>query len=304
MSASIAAPQSRLRWVFHGPHGLRAGWGLLIFVLLMALPFSALKGVAVLMHIKPPGQPVLLTPGLVLLSDSFILATVLAATAVMAWIERRPFLSYGLRVRRLAAHFAAGWAGGLLCLSILVALLAGGGYLIFNGLALHGLPILAYGLVWLLAFTMVGLAEETLFRGYAQFALARGLGFWPAALILSLVFGAAHFNNHGESALGLAGVVGAGLVFCLLLRATGSLWPGIGFHGAWDWAQSYLYGTPDSGAMAVGHLMNAQVAGNAAWSGGSAGPEGSLLAGPAMIAGLLLLVWFCKRSGLVTYPIR
>ena len=32
------------------------------------------------------------------------------------------------------------------------------------------------------------------------------------------------------------------MVFCLSLWRTGSLWWAVGFHAAWDWAQSFLYG--------------------------------------------------------------
>ena len=131
-----------------------------------------------------------------------------------------------------------------------------------------------------------------------QSTLTRGLGFWPAALVTSFLFGAAHISNHGESLLGLSAVVAAGLVFCLLLRATGSLWVGIGFHAAWDWAQSYFYGTPDSGLLAHGHFLVSHAAGNARLSGSEAGPEGSVLAAPVMIAGLLVLVWVCRRPAL------
>ncbi len=40
--------------------------------------------------------------------------------------------------------------------------------------------------------------EEFLFRGYAQFTLATGIGFWPAATALSAAFGAVHLHNSGE----------------------------------------------------------------------------------------------------------
>jgi uncharacterized protein len=35
-------------------------------------------------------------------------------------------------------------------------------------------------------------------------------------------------------------VVGFGLLFCLSLRRTGSLWWAVGFHAAWDWGQTLL----------------------------------------------------------------
>ena len=74
-----------------------------------------------------------------------------------------------------------------------------------------------------------------------------------------------------------------GFVFCLSLWYTKSLWWAIGFHAGWDWGQSYLYGTPDSGLLTQGHLRVSHSAGNRLLSGGATGPEGSLLILPLLI---------------------
>ena len=47
-------------------------------------------------------------------------------------------------------------------------------------------------------FLLVGLFEEFLLRGYTQFTLARGIGFWPAAVVMSCAFGLIHLRNEGE----------------------------------------------------------------------------------------------------------
>ena len=96
-------------------------------------------------------------------------------------------------------------------------------------------------------------------------------------ILLALLFGVMHRTNPGESPVGLVSVVGAGLIFCLSLWFTGSLWWAVGFHAAWDWGQSYFYGTADSGMLAQGHLLREHPVGSALWSGGTTGPEGSVL---------------------------
>jgi len=114
-------------------------------------------------------------------------------------------------------------------------------------------------------------------RGYSQWILAKAMGFWPAAAVLSIVFGAIHGLNPGEASIGLVAVVAIGFFFCLTLRRTGTLWWAVGFHAAWDWGESFLYSVPDSGNLARGHLLNSSLHGPSWLTGGSVGPEGSYL---------------------------
>jgi membrane protease YdiL (CAAX protease family) len=124
----------------------------------------------------------------------------------------------------------------------------------------------------------VSISEELAFRGYWLFTFARRLRFWPAALFTSAIFGVAHLGNPGENFLGILQVVVTGLLFCLMIRRTGTLWFALGFHAAWDWAETFFYGTPDSGLIGVGHYLNTSSHGPNWLTGGSAGPEGSIFA--------------------------
>lgn len=72
-------------------------------------------------------------------------------------------------------------------------------------------------------------AEELLFRGVIFAGLAQYLPLWWAAIISGIIFGAAHLDPW--SIVPLA-VVGTGLA--LLYRRTGSLWPNIIAHGAFN----------------------------------------------------------------------
>jgi membrane protease YdiL (CAAX protease family) len=120
---------------------------------------------------------------------------------------------------------------------------------------LNGAVAWEYAFGWLLVFFFVGLFEESLLRGYLQNRLAGSVGFLWAAIGLSLAFSLLHLNNRGESVLGLLTLVAAGLAFCLSLWYTKSLWWAIGFHTGWDWGESYIYGTPNSGMIMEGHLF-------------------------------------------------
>ena len=112
-----------------------------------------------------------------------------------------------------------------------------------------------------------------------------GAGFWQATWVTSTLFCFVHTGNSGESWVGIFAVALVGFVFCVSVRLTGSAWWAIGCHAAWDWAQTYFYGTADSGYAATGHYLTTTPAGNPFWSGGADGPEGS-----ALIVGILLLM--------------
>src|ERR1700693_395372 len=175
-----------------------------------------------------------------------------------------------------------GIVGGVVALSALVPALKLSGLLIFDGQMLHGRGAWGYRLQWGLAFLLTGLFEESLLRGYLQSTLTRGIGFWEAALLLSIGFGAFHLPNQGESPIAILSVVGIGLMFCLSLWLTKSLYWAVGLHAGWDWAQSYLYGVSNSGQVSVGHLFATHPSGRLIWSGGPTGPEGDIYVIPVM----------------------
>jgi len=99
--------------------------------------------------------------------------------------------------------------------------------------------------------------------------------------------------------VGVLQIVPVALFFCFTLRRTGSLWFAIGFHAAWDWGQSYFYGTPDSGLLVQGHLFESAVHGPEWITGGRVGPEASILMIP-LIA--LLFVAFHLTHRQSKYP--
>ena len=135
--------------------------------------------------------------------------------------------------------------------------------------------------------------EEFTFRGYLQSTLASGIGFWPAAILLAALFGAAHLGNPGEAQIGTVMAGAFGLVSAFALRRTGTLWLGIGMHASWDWGETYFFGTPDSGLLAEGHLLHSSFHGPAWLTGGSIGPEGSLFVFAVLIAWATIIhLWF------------
>jgi CAAX protease family protein len=223
------------------------------------------------------GPRSLYSPKILAISEGALMAGALGAGLVMSQLEARPFGDYGLPARcALGKLFWQGALFGLIEISALIGIIAMLGSYHFGPLAIHGIQLLRWGAFWGAGFVIVGLYEEFTFRGYLQFTLARAVGFWPAAVLLSIAFGIVHRNNPGESKLGLAGVMLVGLFWSFTLRRTGNLWFAVGMHASFDFGETFLYSVPDSGMLFPGHLSNATLAGPAWLTGGSAGPEASI----------------------------
>jgi uncharacterized protein len=276
--------------IFVGPDGLRSGWRAVIFIAVVvaaARLAGALFNASVARQLTAVGG--IPGPRIALEFELAFLVPVLIATGVMALAEGRSFWSYGLTETAGLKRFGWGVFWGFAVLSALVGLLVLTGHLAFDGTALAGFGTVRFAVEWAVVFLFVGMAEEMALRGYLQAALTRGMGFWPAAVLTSIGFGALHLGNGGEGIIGVIAAGAAGLVFCYSLYRTGSLWWAIGAHLSWDWGQSYFYGVPDSGEVVSRHLFVSHPLGATYLSGGTVGPEGSVFAALALVAFVLVI---------------
>ena len=272
------SPPDRLRRIFVGANGVRVFWRLVAFFAIISGIRFGISGILRLLHLSHHGQPINFTPRFVLLQDGLAFLCVVAAAAIMARWEKRPLGDYGLPLKRgIGLRFAEGLVWGFLAECATIGILYLTGTASFHGFDLTGAIAVQYALLWGGAFVLVGLFEEFLFRGYPQFALASGIGFWRAAFILAGVFWLAHMSNPGETWVGGLSVALAALVFCATLQLTGNLWFAVGLHASWDWAETYFFGVADSGMPASGHLLNTAFSGSKWMTGGTVGPEGSVV---------------------------
>lgn len=276
-AAGPSPPRPFLRSVFFGPQGLRAGWGLLLFAALFEAMEVALFLVMQRVLAIPNNPP--WTPGLLIGGEGVQLVLALVATAVLARVERRSFVAYGVPLRPAWGLLGEGALWGILSISALIGMMAlAGGYSV-TGLAVHGGVALRSAALWALALLAVGLYEEFYFRGYPLATLTRGLGFWPAALLLSLFFGALHyFNKPMETWIDFASVTLIGIFFCDSVRRTGSVWFAVGWHFTYNYGSMFLYGGPNTGNHGQplpGHLLDSSFHGPAWLTGGPMGPEAS-----------------------------
>jgi hypothetical protein len=274
--------------------GLRSGWRLLAYALFVCgiYPVASL---IIWTFVKP-------LHGAFSYSNQFgielvAFAAVFGAAVVMSKIERRTVGAYGLPIcGAFGKEFWWGWLFGFCEMSALVGIISAFGGYTLGSRALGGIEIARWGFLWLIFFLLVAFLEEFMFRGYTLFTLTDGIGFWPAAIVLAICFAAVHVHNQGENWIGVLGVFVAGLFWCFTLRRTGTLWFAVGMHVSFDFAETFLYSVPDSGAILPGHLTNATLHGPAWLTGGTVGPEASVF------DFLILAVFFYLFH--VIYPAR
>ncbi len=338
-----AEPWKTVRWIFLGGQGLRAGWSVLAFVLLIEIFNRSVDFALIKLHLVSPNYD-FAVPSVFfeLLGGLLALA---AAAAVLARIEgRESLLAYNLTGPSRLHNFLSGLATGFVSLTALVGVLAWGGWLHFGPVTLSGMSLFKFGALWAATFLLVGFNEEGYFRCFLLFTLTRGIniwwalglngaiclalrltakgnalwgvylmallgifpclwlhlkkiegaGFWQAAWVTSTLFGFLHVRP-GENWFGVFSAAAVGFLCCVSVRLTGSAWWAIGCHAAWDWAETFFYGTANSGLVAPGHYLTTTPAGNPLWSGGAAGPEGSLLVIGAMLLWLVVLLVMYRR---------
>ncbi|GAC1593880.1 MAG: CPBP family intramembrane metalloprotease [Candidatus Velthaea sp.] len=272
-----------MKRVFIGTDGIRAGWRIVLFLAIFAATIAVLAGLGLVFARKALLEAPL-TVKLPLQQLVSLLATAIA-TVVLARLERRSPWSFGLRDSSAPLRFAIGLLVGIACLIAQIVVLTATGHQTIEPGRGEAALIALYGLAWFALFALVALFEETFFRGYLLATLARGIRFRPAAAALSIVFGAGHIGNPGEGIIGAIGAGAFGLVLSFALYRSGSLWLPIGIHAGWDWGESWLFGTANSGLHLPGTLFVSHPRGAPLISGGSVGPEGSVL-----IFGVLLVM--------------
>src|SRR5580700_10611533 len=171
---------STTKRIFIGPNGLRAGWRLIIFMAIV-MAMSKVAQMIIRRFFPAALDPTQLTPMRIIAPDLLFCFILAVAAWVMSKIEGRRMGQYGLpRSEALGKNFRVGLLIGLLATSTTVLAIFALHGVRFTSAAIHGTAILTAAAAWGLAFLLSGFAEEFLFRGYAQFTLTTGMGFWPS----------------------------------------------------------------------------------------------------------------------------
>jgi membrane protease YdiL (CAAX protease family) len=250
-------------------------------------------------------QPLLATPSLSSPAALLWLALYLASSVLVAFgcygayvrfVEQR-------RVAELSNTRAArelgtgGLIGGALFAATLLALWLLG---YVRAIATPGWTLLIAALAVDIAGAVV---EELLFRGILFRIAEEAVGTWLALAMMVLVFSGLHAGNADAP---IASMVVVGLAGGLLPSAayarTRRLWLPIGVHIGWDLVQNSIFGVAIAGHQLPG-VLHAPLDGPPLLTGGSMGPEGSLVALVISLAVSTYLLARARQQGGIMHPI-
>jgi len=142
-----SVPRSGVSRIFFGDDGFRAGWSLLLFLLLFAALIIGVHSVPIPLRLQSePAAPgsAEITARETILSNGWQLAALFLITLLMSLIERRSFVRYGLARARMLSDLGAGLFWGAAMLSVLVGTLTLKRSLRFGGVVLRGSSALVY----------------------------------------------------------------------------------------------------------------------------------------------------------------
>lgn len=257
-----------------------ANW--IVFPLLQYLAFIV---------IAPPSY--WLAPGPVALNEILNFLTALICTTPFALYEHRRIDRYGLPVGRALnlPTWDGMFVGAAMAGAVAIGMIALGGMQI-HGMALSGGALAFFALAWFGTNICVGLAEEFFFRSYFLQTLWKSIGFWPASIVIALLFAADHyFFKPGENIWDVITLVSISLMLCYSVLRTGALWFAVGFHIAFDYMQLFVIGTPNGSQIPKGRLLDVTFHGPAWLTGGALGTEASFLMYPAIALAWLYIWW-------------
>lgn len=278
-----------LQRFFFAPDGrVRAIWRALLFILLaVGLVFLLRMGVAPWARQLSPAGGVAID--FLLLNAAFLSASWVCLRA----FDRRSFRTLGL-------SFDSGWgkeltigcAVGVGLQVAVTATLVTTGAVVYRG---PGPAQLAEVLLWGGILFIAAAFEEILFRGYAFQRLAESITPGGAVLVFSVLFGAGHLSNPNANPLSTANTVIAGVLLAVAYLKTRALWLPIGLHWASNFTMGPILSLPVSGVHPWPTLFEVQIRPPDWVSGGSYGPEGSVL---LTVIGTVATVWLARSKSI------
>lgn len=278
-----------------------------VLVYAVALPFAWLLVAVTIGNVfalfKGPAAAFIDTPAWIVYAG-LVVATIGIAVLLRTVLDRRSVDSLGLTLRtQVLRLFFLGVAlgAGMQLLIFAIDALTGAAHIVGVSLSSSSLGVVAGLAVLLLA---AAISEEMPLRGYVLQNLWEEAGFWPAAIVTSLLFVLIHVGNPhlGEHPwIAAINIAGDGILACLTVLWTRSLWLAWGQHFAWNFFEGPIFGAPVSGLHMPSVVVQTARESNVL-SGGAFGPEGGLVSSIALIAGIAVLSWLHRQGAFSRLP--
>lgn len=218
------------------------------------------------------------------LFNGVVFAPLLLLAVVGAWIVDIPALRAG-SLRFGALGLALGSGGVLLA--------TGYGFLADTArLGSEGGAGAAL-LLGLLVIALQVLAEEALFRGWFQPALARLIGGPAAVAMVAAAFAGFHFVAGAHGLLALLNLFLGGVLFGVLALRSGGILGAFAAHLGWNASEQLLLGLdPNPGVGGFGAILDLDLAGAPLWGGSELGLNASAAMSFALLSLIVpLLLW-------------
>jgi membrane protease YdiL (CAAX protease family) len=318
----IQSVRGRLRWLWLNRHGLpRVVWRLLIFVVLLTVTgFGVMYGLVVSLTLMglSDGDFSLGEGSLPIQILGYLVMTpaVFAASAIaVRRLDRRAIAGLGLGLHsRWLRQLSIGMLLGITLVSAIISMQAATGTLGFRSAGVEAGALAGSLLLTVLTFIGVAFLEELLFRGYVLQVLAEGIGDflgylrqagvppsgsresaekignYTAAALLAVPFGIAHYGNDGGTFVGAVATGLGGLALSVAYFRTRSLWLPVGLHITWNFSLGWVFSAPVSGELLPITPFTTTVSGPEWLSGGTFGPEASVLTFLALTCMIVYLV--------------
>ncbi len=269
----------RIREIFLLRHRIRAGWRILLFLL---VSFPPLYYITSLLWTQLLIRYVIIF--WLLLTLSFVFAR---------YIDRRPIGTVGFMLHsRWIRDYLLGAALGFAPVSIIFTIALSLGY-IEAELSNLTVTIILNILVLCSIKTMFQSAfEELFFRGYIFQNLIEGTNPFTATVLTSAIFGAGHLLVPNSSWMAALNLTILGVLLAIGYLKTRSLWLSSAVHFGWNFSMGHIYGFSVSGGQRSDTLLNIEQKGPSWITGGDFGPEAGIPASILMIAASLLIYYW------------
>lgn len=247
-----------------------------------------------------------LDPALTLGIEAALAPLVMIATLLFVrWIDRKPLFEVGIlwppdARHQAPVHLLLAVVGSLGILSLWTALVSLFASFHRREQALvetapnAGLSQIA---LYALGFLAAACLTEWILRGYIFSALRERISWVHASGVAAVLFVLPSLASPDLRTAGLANTFLVGLLLGALRELTGSLWPGVLFHAAWNTILGSILSLPVSGIL-FPRLFDVKLEGDEAWTGGDYGPEASWLMTFLLLLAVVALAGFLSRDEL------